>query len=581
MTHKKMKQAQRGSALLIVMIALALLLAIAFVMTFSTIAETRIDANFQQHKQSYYASRAGLEEVRDRMRFPSTAPVPGGLSDLLPKGIPGKAASVLYVLNPSGTETVNPADSGNAYFDFELCHEYDPNSIAGQKCTTAPSTAGWELPPQNSIQPAAQPLSYKWVRVNLKTNRVSAPYCVDGGACAAATLDNRVCWDGLQESLAPDALTRCSDLNLHQVYMLSSYSSGFGARALTRYEVAKNSIRPPGALTLESQEAAPAFNNGSEGTGVRIPPTNIDGRARDINGNVLAPGNGCAAVPSMATDSSNSTTDLKGALDDLRQNIVQRANDFCNADGSNAGGKTCTPGLWWVRGTDPTPRFDQSNCTTSAVNCYKNLNLSAPELDAQSASFAPHVPQVVLPQQNPSAPFIGASGNVDPLITQTSTNVLQNQISTVNQVVSDSAGQPNFFTIPSATINSNVTFGSLTNPAIVVATASGGLEIQNGATVTGFGILVVPNNFQIDAATFQWTGVVLVEPPSGEFRLDAGATGFINGALLLQASANGTTNVRTSDSDSSAFTISYSCDAIDLAFRSAPLKIISYSEIAY
>jgi hypothetical protein len=167
------------------------------------------------------------------------------------------------------------------------------------------------------------------------------------------------------------------------------------------------------------------------------------------------------------------------------------------------------------------------------------------------------------------------------LISQVNTNTLQGQISTVTQLVNDSVGQPNYFTIPNSTINSNVTYGSLTNPAIVVASDPGGLEIQNGANVTGYGILVVPNNFQIDAATFDWTGIVLVEPPSGEFRLDTGSTGFINGALLLQANANGTTNVRTSDSDSNSFTISYSCDAIDLAFRSAPLKIISYSEVAY
>lgn len=574
---------QRGSALLVAMIALALLLAIAFVMTFSTMTETRIDSNFRLHKQSYYASRAGLEEVRDRMRYPSTASAAGGLSDLLPRDVPGNASSVLYVLNPSGTEVIDPANPANNYFDVELCHEYDPAAVAGQRCKTAPSTAGWELPAQNSIQAATgQPLTYKWVRVNFKTDRVSAPFCVDGGACAAATLDNRVCWNGLSETLGPDATTRCKDLNMHQVYMLTAMSSTFGARTLTRYEVAKNSIRPPGALNLESQNAAPAFNNGSNGTGTRIPPTNVDGRPRDINGNLLAPGNGCAAASSMATDATKSTTDLQGALNNLRQNIVQRANDFCNADGSNIGGKTCTPGLWWVRGTDPTPRFDvNNNCLASAANCNKNLDLSAPQLDALSATFAPHIPQVTLPQQNPSAPFLGAAGNVDPLIAQVNQNLLQQQIANVNQLVADSAGQPNFVTIPGATIKSNMTFGSITNPAIVVAGAPGGLEIQNGVTVTGYGILVVPNNFHIDAANFQWTGVVLVQPPSGEFRLDTGATGFINGSLLLQADANGTTNVRTSDSDSNAFTISYSCDAIDLAFRTAPLKIISYSEVAY
>jgi hypothetical protein len=382
--------------------------------------------------------------------------------------------------------------------------------------------------------------------------------------------------------MAPDAITRCNDLNMHQVYMLSSYASSFGARTLTRYEVANNSIRPPGALNLESQESAPSFNNGSNGTGVRIPPTNIDGRPRDINNNLLPPGNGCAATASMATDSDKSTTDLQGALDDLRSKIVQRANAFCNADGSGAGGNTCTPGLWWVRGTDPTTtRFTQSNCNATSPNCYKNLNLSAPQLDGVSGQFAPQIPNVVAPSPNGSAPFVGAPGNVDSLISQVNTSTLQGQISTVTQLVNDSVGQPNYFTIPNSTINSNVTYGSLTNPAIVVASDPGGLEIQNGANVTGYGILVVPNNFQIDAATFDWTGIVLVEPPSGEFRLDTGSTGFINGALLLQANANGTTNVRTSDSDSNSFTISYSCDAIDLAFRSAPLKIISYSEVAY
>ena len=318
------------------MIALALLLAISAVMAFSSIAETRIDGNFQQHKKSYYAARAGLEEVRDRMRFPSTSTTPGGISDLLPTSIPGTAASVMYVVNPAGAETVDPADASNSFFDFELCHEYDPNAAPGQKCKTAPTLAGWELPLQASIQTAAgQPLSYKWVRINLKTNRVAAPYCVDGGACAAATLDNRVCWNGTQEVLAPDATTRCGDLNMHQVYMLSSFSTSFGARSLTRYEVADNSVRPPAALNLESQESAPSFNNGSEGTGVRIPPTNIDGRARDINGNLLPAGNGCAATSSIATDSSSSTGDLQGALVFSDSSIEERGD---------------TPYIWLARG---------------------------------------------------------------------------------------------------------------------------------------------------------------------------------------------------------------------------------------
>ncbi|HET9183079.1 MAG TPA: hypothetical protein VFP59_13160 [Candidatus Angelobacter sp.] len=563
MMHRDEQKRERGSALLIAMIALALLLAVGFIMTFSTMAETRIDGNFRLHKQSYYASHAGLEEVRDRMRLNSHTP--GGLSDLLPQGIPGAASSALYVINPAGGETVNPADTANKYFDFEFCHEYDPNAPIGQKCATAPTTANWELTTQNSLQTpqtTGQPLAYKWVRINLKTDRVAQPYCVEG-PCSAANLDNRVCWDGTEEVLAPDATTTCGALNMHPVYMLSSYSSSLGARTLSRYEVASVAIRPPGALNLESQQSAPSFNDSSNGTGDQIPFTNIDGRPRDINGNLLPPGtSGCEATPPIATDGSSSTSSLQSALDDLRQRIVQRANAFCGANGNST---SCTPGLAWVNSNFP-ENNNSSNCSASTPTCYKNLNLSAPQLDAQTPLVGPV-----------SAPFIGATGNVDSLISQVGANTLQSQISTINQVVSDAAGQPNFFTIPNSTISSPVTYGSVDNPAVVVAGDSGGLEIQ--ANVTGYGILVVPNNFRIDSATFQWTGIVLVEPPSGEFRLDNGANGFINGALVMQASS--TTNVRTSDSDSRNFTISYSCDAIDLAFSAEPLKIISYSEIAY
>ena len=61
MAQTKNQRRQRGSALLIAMIALTILLLISVVMAFSTMTETRIDSNFQQHKKSYYASRAGLE----------------------------------------------------------------------------------------------------------------------------------------------------------------------------------------------------------------------------------------------------------------------------------------------------------------------------------------------------------------------------------------------------------------------------------------------------------------------------------------------------------------------------------------
>ncbi len=580
------KKRQNGTALLLAMFSLLLLSAIGLLMMFSTNTETNIGSNYRESVGAYYGARAGLEEVRDRIR--STNPATGGLGTLLPIAVPGQANGVAYVLNPAAGETVDPTSAGT-YFDDEYCHAYNSGIGTGQKCPTtsfstlAGSVANWKMTDQAGIAPAlGSPLSYKWVRVNMKTNRIAGPYFVDQTG-TTVPLDTRVCWDGKQEWLTPGTTTPECDANgMQQVYMLTSLAvtTGIkGARRMSRYEVARNGIRPLGVLSMDSPNSAPSFNNGSNGTGVSIPPTGIDGRVHDINGNLIASNSSCRSVASMASDAAQSTTQLEQALTDLRRNIAKRANDFCNPDGTSQAGKVCTPGLWWVRGTDPTPRFDDTNpnCAAgSAANCVNNLNLGAQELNAVSGVFAPHIPIMTL-LPNPTAPFVGAPGNTaDPIITQGAPQLVGNQINAVNALVAASVGQPNYFNVTSSNITTPTTYGSPTNPAIVVA-SSNTLEIQ--ANVTGYGVLVVPNNLRIDAATFNWTGIVMVLPPTGEFRLDTGANGFINGALLLQSGS--TVDVRTSDSDSNPFRISYSCDAIDMAFSAQPIRIIAYSELSY
>src|SRR6267142_4447733 len=456
------KKRQNGTALLLAMFSLLLLSAIGLLMMFSTTTDTNIGSNYRESVGAYYGARAGLEEVRDRIR--STNPATGGLGTLLPVAVPGQANGVAYVLNPSAGETVDPTSAG-IYFDDEYCHAYNSGVGRGQKCSTSSfttlsgSVANWKMTDQTSIAPAlGSPLSYKWVRVNMKTNRIADPYFVDQTG-VTVPLDTRVCWDGKQEWLTPGTTTPECDANgMQQVYMLTSLAvtTGIkGARRMSRYEVARNGIRPLGVLSMDSAESAPSFNNGSNGTGVSIPQTGIDGRVHDINGNLVPSNSSCRSVASMASDANKSTTELEQALTDLRQNIAKRANDFCNPDGTSLGGKACTPGLWWVRGTDPTPRFDDStpNCAIgSAANCVNNLNLGAQELDAVSGVFAPHIPIMTL-LPNPTAPFVGAPGNTaDPIITQGAPQLVANQINAVNALVAASVGQPNYFNVTSSNI---------------------------------------------------------------------------------------------------------------------------------
>ncbi len=61
--HRK----ERGIALLLSVLALLLLSAVAAGMIYMASTENSIAANFKSEETEYFAARAGIEEVRDRM----------------------------------------------------------------------------------------------------------------------------------------------------------------------------------------------------------------------------------------------------------------------------------------------------------------------------------------------------------------------------------------------------------------------------------------------------------------------------------------------------------------------------------
>lgn len=590
----------RGASLLLCLFALFLVSAVGFFMLLGSTTETRIDANYGSNLGAYYAARSGLEEVRNRIKYPSTpSPPAGGIADALPQNIAGNAKGVLYIVNPANGETVDPTDPANPYFDEQLCHDYDSGVPTGTKCKLPPATSGWNItPPAFSMVPASGPLGYKWVRVNLKTNRVAAPYSVD----ASAPLDSLVCWDGQTEQVSPGGASPACDANgMQNVYMLTSLgiSQNFGSattKKLLRSEVVSPSIRPPGAVTVSfASRAVVAFGTG-------IPNTVIDGSVHGLNGALLPQPTHCSSVAALATDRNQTTREMTRALNQLRLSIVNAANSTCNADGSAIGtNMSCSPGLWWVRGTDVEPRFSStgsvstqaqdgqttglsasqqggsSSCDSSTPNCYLGLDLSAPQLMGIAATYADHIPQVtVLPRS--TGPFSGNPGNQSDvaLYQPAAQNTLKDEMAAVQAMVAASAGQPNYFAVTSSTIQTS--YGSPQNPAIVVMSPSDpGLTLQNNGALTGYGVLIVPN-LVLNNSTLQWTGIVLVTSQGGQFAI-SGATGSINGALLLQSGAG--FNVQTGPASSSSFRITYSCDAIDLAFQALPFKVIASTEWNY
>ena len=617
-----------GTALLLCLFALLLVSAMGMLMVVESSTEKRVNNNYGSSLRAYYSARSGMEEVRDRMSYPSnpTQP-PGGINDLLPQVIAGNTGGVLYVLNPGNGEVVDPTDSTSKYFDDQLCHDYDSGADPGIKCSAVPAISGWANT-QPGMVPAGGPLGYKWVRVNMKTNRIAYPYYVDGNG-ASAPLDTPVCWDGQTEQLSPGSPSPSCDANgMQNVYMLTALGvtpgvAEAGARRLLRFEVVAPSIRPAAAVTISgpgsSLSPAPVLSGGG------IPTTAIDGRVHNVDGSLVsqAPTTSassspsvarrCSAVAALATDSNRLTWELEHALNALRLSIVEQANASCNADGSSIGGANCTYGLWWVRGTDATPRFVTTSpvplpaptpfprhhhwrsgstgttastgtlstsisCNASSTpNCYTTLDLSAPQLMATSAASAT--------APNASGPFSGSPGNqADPVLYQpASQRTLGDEIAALTDFQSASADQENFFSVRSS--NLQPSYGTPAQPAIVVIDPSDpGLQLQT--TLSGYGVLVIPSDLEI-YNTLQWTGIVLVRS-SGQLVVGPNAGGSINGALLVQAGA--TLNLQTSTGDASAgpptppslpFRITYSCDAIDLAFQALPFKIVATSELTY
>jgi hypothetical protein len=605
-TARTKRKNERGMALLLTLFALLLLSAVGLFLVVASNTETRIDANYGSGLRTYYSARSGLEEVRDRIKTPYSTSTPWGLADKLPQDIAGNPGGVLYVVNPASGETVDPTNTASPYFDDDLCHQYNSGTPKGIKCTTVPGIKNWQLPPQASLAAAGQ-LNYKWIRINMKTNRAVLPsFCVDQQQdCSTAPLDTRVCWDGKTEQVPPVANSSCDANGMQTVYMLTALavshgaSGPNGARKLLQVEVVAPSIRPAGAVTASSLNVP---------TSTVIPAMAMDGRVHRLDGTLatnpdgtVATISGCSPISALATDTGASQ--LSQALNQMRMNIVATANSSCYPDGSSIGSNKCTPGLAWVRGTSSTPRFSTGTSTSgftsgpsgsdggssgsdgghdgsktsggSSSLSYTNLDLSAPQLYGLPAGATAQF-----------GPFIGRPGNqTDPTVYQpAATQTVGDEITAVRNLVAAGQSQANYFSVSPAGLGVNNSFGSSdpNNPSAAVVVdsttdTSTVFSIPANTTLIGTGVLVVSNALEV-YGTLKWNGIVLVNSPTGHVTIAPNAQGFINGALLLAPGATFNFPGGSAGQSGPSFNIRYSCDAIDLPFSPLPFKVVASAE---
>jgi hypothetical protein len=306
------RRSEKGVALVLSILALLLLTAIAAGMMYMSTTETSVNNNFKSEEKAYFAARAGVEEVRDRMLFNNPSSIcpnatPGTAPCILPSVLPSAAGGVLYILQNADPATGAPAvtmgnvtNNQNPFFDDELCHDFAGYGTmtaqpANVRCTTLPGGVGggWYTSAQSALAP--YPLDYKWVRVTLKANNSTA-YPVDGAPLNAAP----VCWDGISEKPLPAGTLNCAVMNpvANPVYMVTALAvSPNGARRLVQQELAQTPTASQpgglfatgmgcGALSIGGNAKTHSFNSSNEPGG----PANPPGNAVNSNGDVGANG---------------------------------------------------------------------------------------------------------------------------------------------------------------------------------------------------------------------------------------------------------------------------------------------------
>ena len=233
---KKLKTSERGIALIVALLMLMLISAALMGMIMMSNTETNVSANFRDEQTAFFASKAGIEEVRDRMRSSAT----NSLSSSLPATLPGTTNGVLYIANPASGETVTPwLPLGTHYPDNEICKEVT--------CGSGVPTGAWYVTPAGSASTsyaAAPILPWKWVRVMAKANKSNT------GATRVTSVDgttngNRVCWTGTNEIATPAASCVAANSNYLPVYELTALAvTSSGSRRMTQYEVSRSAFPP-------------------------------------------------------------------------------------------------------------------------------------------------------------------------------------------------------------------------------------------------------------------------------------------------------------------------------------------------
>lgn len=397
-------RSERGIALFIAIFTLLLITAIAAGMIMLTNTDTSISSNFRDEQTAFFGSKAGLEEVRDRLRSNAKdgsgnsvslmALLPGIGSPSNPPPLPGSANGIVYVTNPLNGETDTPWSlnaAASAYPDDELCNEMNYLNNPGQNgCNSGkplPGPSGWFTAASANAYYAANPVQpWKWVRFNVKTNLTSSGTSnaigVDGSGSDHTQL---VCWNGTNEFTIPSAsIQSCPAygalqvpaLTFQPVYVLTSLAvTPSGSRRMVQMDVAADTIPGiPGAMVLDGDilpaDWGPGNSNAFHACGTDQASCHGSTPVPPTNGTTCPP---AGSEPAIGAYDAGSLGSIQTAF----QGPPDRSGNYTGSPGGSANVSTSLTngGLTTVQGLQALVNTVTSGAL--AANIYNNAGGSA------------------------------------------------------------------------------------------------------------------------------------------------------------------------------------------------------------
>src|SRR5882724_180803 len=263
--NRKARQHENGIALIAAILTLLLITAVAAGIMILTNTEVGTSSNFKDEQRAFFSAKAGIEEVRDRLRVAANGTLRGTTlaTFLVPTSLPGTGTTgVTYILNPLNGETVAPwvaptTSSPNPYADDEICNETSAMGCGTGTPKYPSSSSGWyraTSPTANTTYATSPVLDWKWVRITLKQNNAfGANYAVDGNNTHAYYVCQK---DGspVETVSSPTPTAPCVTPAYLPVYVLTALAvTPTGSRRMVQVEVAEDTFQftAPAALTLD------------------------------------------------------------------------------------------------------------------------------------------------------------------------------------------------------------------------------------------------------------------------------------------------------------------------------------------